>query len=165
MMAVVEEFTVTLDGIDYPVVVEDDQVVVDGRRFTVLVDDQDAVTVDGIIYEVVVEGDEVEVGADSYRLEVSGLSTRARAGESGGEVMSVADVRATLGAILAIMPGKITRIMVKEGDQVLSGEAVCVLEAMKMENELRAEGEGIVTAVHISPGDDVEKGQVLVEIE
>jgi propionyl-CoA carboxylase alpha chain len=55
--------------------------------------------------------------------------------------------------------------MVSEGQEVQKGEAVCVLEAMKMENELRAERDGIVKAVHVKPGDDVEKDQVLVEIE
>jgi propionyl-CoA carboxylase alpha chain len=63
------------------------------------------------------------------------------------------------------MPGKITRVMVADGQDVQQGEAVCVLEAMKMENELRAERDGVVKVVHVKPGDDVEKGQVLVEIE
>ncbi|MBN1179749.1 MAG: biotin/lipoyl-binding protein, partial [Anaerolineae bacterium] len=42
---------------------------------------------------------------------------------------------------------------------------VCVLEAMKMENELQARQSGTVKAVHVSPGNDVEKDQVLVEVE
>ena len=46
-----------------------------------------------------------------------------------------------------------------------TGEAVCVLEAMKMENELRSERDGVVKTVHVKPGDDVEKDQVLVEVE
>jgi biotin carboxyl carrier protein len=63
------------------------------------------------------------------------------------------------------MPGKITRVMVAPGQDVQRGDAVCVLEAMKMENELRAERGGVVKAVHVKPGDDVEKDQVLVEVE
>jgi biotin carboxyl carrier protein len=63
------------------------------------------------------------------------------------------------------MPGQVTRVMVVEGQEVEENEAVCVLEAMKMENELRADRGGVVKAVHVAPGDDVEKGQVLVEIE
>ena len=63
------------------------------------------------------------------------------------------------------MPGKIIRVMVEVGQQVEEGEPVCVLEAMKMENELYARQSGSVQAVHVKPGDDVEKNQVLVEIE
>jgi pyruvate carboxylase subunit B len=63
------------------------------------------------------------------------------------------------------MPGQIIRVMVEQGQEVQNGEPVCVLEAMKMENELHAHQDGVVKAVHVQPGDDVEKDQVLVEIE
>jgi len=78
--------------------------------------------------------------------------------------LPVADREVGAGAVMAIMPGKITRVMVEKGDEVEDGEAVCILEAMKMENELRVEAGGVVTAVHVKPGDDVEKNQVLVEV-
>lgn len=58
-----------------------------------------------------------------------------------------------------------SRVVVEEGQEVQDGEPVCVLEAMKMENELHAPWGGLVKAVHVKPGDDVEKAQVLVEIE
>ena len=67
--------------------------------------------------------------------------------------------------VLAIMPGKIIRVMVEVGDSVEEGQPVCVLEAMKMENELHARQAGTVKAVCVKPGDDVEKDQVLAEIE
>jgi biotin carboxyl carrier protein len=67
--------------------------------------------------------------------------------------------------VLAIMPGKIIRVMVGVGDSVEEGQPVCVLEAMKMENELHARLAGTVKAVYVKPGDDVEKDQVLAEIE
>jgi len=57
------------------------------------------------------------------------------------------------------------REMVEVGQQVEEGEPVCVLEAMKMENELHARQSGTVRVVHAKPGDDVEKDQVLTEIE
>jgi len=69
------------------------------------------------------------------------------------------------GAVLAVMPGKVVRVMVEPGQEVQEGDSVCVLEAMKMENELLAGRSGTVRAVHAKPGDDVEKDQVLVEIE
>jgi len=67
--------------------------------------------------------------------------------------------------LLAPMPGLIVRVEVKTGDIVTPGQALIVMEAMKMENELRATGAGTVKAVRVSQGDAVEKGAVLVELE
>ncbi|HEV2290357.1 MAG TPA: biotin/lipoyl-containing protein [Gemmatimonadales bacterium] len=63
----------------------------------------------------------------------------------------------------APMPGLVVRVPVGVGDTVAAGAGVVVLEAMKMENELRAQAGGRVSAVHVRPGQAVEKGQVLVE--
>jgi pyruvate carboxylase subunit B len=65
--------------------------------------------------------------------------------------------------IKAPMPGLVVRIQVEAGQSVASGAGVVVLEAMKMENELRAAAPGVVAAVRVRPGEAVEKGQVLVE--
>ncbi|MGD2176990.1 MAG: biotin/lipoyl-binding protein, partial [Anaerolineae bacterium] len=137
---------------------------VNGRPFTVEVAEDGAVLVDGISHDVTVEGATVTVGEESYAMEVTGLSL-GRATPAAVGLAVPAEVEAGAGAVVAIMPGKITRVMVADGQDVQQGEAVCVLEAMKMENELRAERDGVVKVVHVKPGDDVEKGQVLVEIE
>jgi biotin carboxyl carrier protein len=63
------------------------------------------------------------------------------------------------------MPGKIIRVLATEGAQVAEGDVICILEAMKMENELKAPKDGVVKALHIEPGQDVEMGAVLAEIE
>ncbi len=63
------------------------------------------------------------------------------------------------------MPGKVIRLLVAEEDEVQEGGVVVILEAMKMENELRADRSGMVKQVAVAPGDDVELGQVLVVIE
>jgi biotin carboxyl carrier protein len=68
-------------------------------------------------------------------------------------------------SVRAPMPGLIVRIDVKPGDHVAAGQGVAAMEAMKMENELRAPAEGKVRAVHVSTGQAVEKGTVLVEFE
>ena len=67
--------------------------------------------------------------------------------------------------VKAPMPGLIVRIDVREGDQVAAGQGVMAMEAMKMENELRAPGAGKVKAVHAKIGQAVEKGTLLVEFE
>jgi pyruvate carboxylase subunit B len=63
------------------------------------------------------------------------------------------------------MPGMIVRLNVKEGDQVRAGQGLVVMEAMKMENELRAAASGTVLRVLVSPGNAVEKGAILLEME
>lgn len=65
----------------------------------------------------------------------------------------------------APMPGLVVRIAVEEGSKVEAGSPLVVLEAMKMENELRATGPAVVKGVKVKPGQPVEKGQVLVEFE
>jgi biotin carboxyl carrier protein len=66
--------------------------------------------------------------------------------------------------IVAPMPGMVVKIEVGEGDRVEAGQGVAIVEAMKMENELRASGAGVVTRVRVKAGDAVEKDQVLVEL-
>ncbi len=66
--------------------------------------------------------------------------------------------------IKAPMPGLVTRIEVAAGDTVRAGQGVVVIEAMKMENELRADADGIVEQVLVAPGQAVEKGTVLVQM-
>jgi biotin carboxyl carrier protein len=65
--------------------------------------------------------------------------------------------------IKAPMPGLIFDIKVKEGDEVKKGDAVLILEAMKMENILKSPGDGIVKAIKIKKGQSVEKNQVLIQ--
>ena len=68
------------------------------------------------------------------------------------------------GRIKAPIPGLVTRILVQAGDQVQAEQPVIVLEAMKMENEIRAPFDGVVRSVAISPGETVIRGAVLAEI-
>jgi len=65
----------------------------------------------------------------------------------------------------APIPGKVVAVKVAPGDEVEAGQAVVVLEAMKMENELAAEQAGRVARVNVEPGATVETGAVLVELE
>jgi pyruvate carboxylase subunit B len=63
------------------------------------------------------------------------------------------------------MPGLVLRVHVAPGQQVAVGAGLIVLEAMKMENELKAAAAGVVKVVRVQAGEAVEKGQVLVEFE
>lgn len=157
------EFTVTMDGVEYVVVAKGKKITINGRPFTVETGHDGLVLVDGIAYDVVLEEDRAQVGDDSYTVDVTGLSLRSgRPAAATGRVPAPADPGD--GAVVAIMPGKVTRVLVEEGQAVEEGEPVCVLEAMKMENELRTDRAGMVGSVHVKPGEDVEKGQVLIDI-
>ncbi len=99
---------------------------------------------------------------DGYRFEAEALDERTRA---------IRDLSAATAApagpapILAPMPGLIVRISVKAGDTVEAGQGVVVMEAMKMENELRATAAGTVRSVEVTAGTAVEKGALLVALE
>ena len=67
--------------------------------------------------------------------------------------------------LLAPMPGRIVQVSIAIGQELYPGDEVLSLEAMKMENVLKAEGTGIVKSILIAPGQVVEKGSVLVEFE
>jgi acetyl/propionyl-CoA carboxylase alpha subunit len=63
------------------------------------------------------------------------------------------------------MPGKVVKVLVEEGQTVEPGAGVIIIEAMKMENELRCRNGGKVKAIHVNTGQAVEGGVVLIEIE
>ena len=63
------------------------------------------------------------------------------------------------------MPGIIVSVSVAAGDQVVTGDEVCVLEAMKMRQSLRADWTGVVRAVYVGPGDQVLSGDAILELE
>ena len=62
------------------------------------------------------------------------------------------------------MPGIIISVSVEVGAQVVTGDDVCVLEAMKMQQTLRADWSGVVSAVHVQPGQQVSEGDPIVEL-
>jgi biotin carboxyl carrier protein len=67
--------------------------------------------------------------------------------------------------LVAPMPGKVVRVLVKGGDVIAARQPVIVVEAMKMENELRAAREGTVAEIHVSEGMSVDAGTLLVVIQ
>ncbi len=65
----------------------------------------------------------------------------------------------------APMPGLVLEIKVKVGDQVMEGDPMLVLEAMKMENVIKSPGDGIIKEILVNQGDKVNKAQVLIDME
>jgi pyruvate carboxylase subunit B len=102
------------------------------------------------------------LGAVGERVEVEAVDDRTRAiraltGKKGGGGGG--------GVVRAPMPGLVVRVPVSEGQKVAAGAGLVVVEAMKMENELKATHPGIVKKVHVTPGSVVEKGAPLVTLE
>jgi biotin carboxyl carrier protein len=67
--------------------------------------------------------------------------------------------------IVAPMPGKIVRVLAATGDAVHAGQPLIVVEAMKMENELRAVHAGTIVGIHVKEGASVEAGALLIDIQ
>jgi len=120
------------------------------------------VRVGGRVFDMVVDGTSpnLQVFASGRRAAVSVESAHQRAAagvRSGGKATST-------GLVTSPMPGKVVKVLVKEGDEVEPGRPLIVVEAMKMENELVAEAAGTVKKVHVQTGDAVEGGAPLVTI-
>ena len=62
------------------------------------------------------------------------------------------------------MPGVVLKVLVDEGDMVEAGDAVMIIEAMKMENEIKAPASGTVKKIHVENGESVNTGDPLIEI-
>ncbi len=173
------DMKLTLDGHEFDVQVEEGAVVVDGQRYQVAVkgsglkrtatvngraipvdlsepedDGGRTANVEGKVWQVRATGG-ASVVTPAVRPEPAATTTPARA----------AAPRPSRGAVTAQMAGRILRIDVKPGDQVEANALLLILEAMKMENEIRSPRAGTVKSVPIGVGDRVNSGDPLVEFE
>lgn len=151
------------------VVVDGDQLRVDGAEHTAHLESvpgtpEQRVLVDGVATSVAV--DRFEEG--SWRLvHLGAVHDLAIEDERSRHIRSLVGgggSAAAGGVLKAPMPGLVVRIQVAVGDRVEPGSALVVLEAMKMENELKAITAGVITAVRVAVGAAVEKGAVLLEM-
>ena len=109
----------------------------------------------GTTREVLVDGFRFVVEIESERL--AALRERATRGRAAGTHGGPLDVR-------AIIPGKVASVSVAPGDTVVAGQQLLVVEAMKMQNELRAPRDGTIDRVGVTPGVNIEVGDLLVVI-
>ncbi len=163
-------YFVSHDGREVEVVVDGDRITLDGRTVEATLTPipgtplrQLLVGERRYIMPLVGEGQgrwSVGWRGEQWGLEVLDERTRHIRSLTGGG----AD-RAGGGVLRAPMPGLVVRVAVAPGQAVAAGAGVVVLEAMKMENELKAAGPGVVRTVRVEAGMAVEKGQVLVEFD
>jgi biotin carboxyl carrier protein len=111
-----------------------------------------SILLEGRSYEVRVVGDEVAIGP--YRTTVQRWKRGGGSAEAQGRAV-----------ISAPMPGKVVRVLAAPDDEVAEGQGIVVVEAMKMQNEMKAPRAGRVVSVSVKAGDTVNAGTVLAEIE
>jgi biotin carboxyl carrier protein len=99
---------------------------------------------------------EISFGDRTVQLEVHDpLALRGRRGD---------EDLAGSGNVTAMMPGRVVKVMVGDGDEVRKGTPLLILEAMKMQNEIQSPRDGTVSKVHVADGQTVESGASLVTI-
>jgi len=108
--------------------------------------------VDGKVYEVWIESDESK----------SALNTPDSPGKNTGKKISPLATQSSA-ALRSPIPGVILTVSVQPGDQVVYGQELCILEAMKMKNPIRSPREGEIAAVRISHGQTVKHNDILIE--
>ena len=139
------------------------RVQIDDRWYTVEVDDIETDPV-----RVLVDGEPVDVHTGRAIDEAVAPGPRAVEAAHEAPTRSPPPPAPTSGALRTFstpMPGTIMSVAVKQGDQVVTGDEVCVLEAMKMQQVLRADWSGIVRSVLVQPGQQVMDGDPIVELE
>lgn len=162
------KYFVTLGGRELEVEVDGDHVVVNGERLPASLTSIPGSPVRQLLlagrsYAMPIE----PAGSGRWRLSVHGEQHEADVvDERTRHIRSLTgDTRKAAGAgtLKAPMPGLVVRVQVEPGQEVAAGMPVIVLEAMKMENQLKAAAAARVAAVRVQAGQAVEKGQVLLE--
>jgi pyruvate carboxylase subunit B len=182
-------FNVILDGEEYEVqtVGEPGTVVLDGQRFEGTVErpskDRRVISMGESRYDVkVVEGEVsegtfyLELAGERIKVQLSQISMRtvrapvvtkkkAKVRKKAEKDEDDEDDEISGEGIRAPMPGRVVEVFVEAGEEVEAGDVVLILEAMKMENELRSPGKATVKSVNVKPGDMVAGNQLLVALD
>lgn len=134
------------------VVLDGAKVEVDARRIGGAV----SLRIGDRVHDVLSAGsDEVQIAVGSARTVATIASERAGQKRGAGAAKNAKELRAP-------MPGRVVRVLVKAGDAVVAGQPLVVIEAMKMENELRAGAAATVASVHVAEGASVEGRALLI---
>ena len=151
------KFTLMLEGQAYELERRDGVMVVNGVEFSCTGKDSQ-VLIGGTPHAVKLAAGSAEVDGIAYSAEVQGLEEPKATGRVRRATHAAAE---EAGAVTAVMPGLILKILKKEGDRVEVGDTVIILEAMKMQNDLQARTAGVITQMNVKQGENVEMRQVL----
>jgi biotin carboxyl carrier protein len=141
------------------------EVRVDGRRAdvdVVVLGAQLSVRIDGKVKDLTTEGSPPDLGAiaSGHRAYVRVESDRQRAADAAKRGARASNEK----QVMSPMPGRVVKVLVGKGDAVIVGQPLVVMEAMKMENEIRAKTAGTIAEVHVAEGAAVEANAKLVSL-
>ncbi len=122
----------------------------------------EAIEVEPGVWSVLVDGASFELRVNGEQFDARGLAFVVETEET-----AQARQRASRGPakIATTMPGKVIRLLVADGDTVTAGQGIVVVEAMKMQNEIKSPKDGVVKGLKAQPGSTVTAGQTLALIE
>ncbi len=163
------KYIATIDGQDFTIAIEgDDRVVVDDTPINIDFESIDGRSLFSLIlndtsHEVFVERREqryfITVAGDRYEVQVEDARLKELRELAGAKREEFGDVKIT-----APMPGLVVDVVVEKGQRISTGDGVVILEAMKMENEIRTPSPGIVENIRVSAGQAVDQDDIMVEL-
>jgi biotin carboxyl carrier protein len=121
--------------------------------------DEILLNIDGKVYNTIICSN-----TSSYSICVNGKSFDIEK-KSASQILSGSAAKKQKRDVRTSMPGKIVEILLEEGTEVDEGQAVLILEAMKMQNEIKSPQNGKITRINPKPGDSVETGALLFTVE
>jgi len=121
------------------------------------------------VYTVTVNGKSYNVEVVPGTSQVTGVSTAGQSGSGGAQAASVSPAQSGSSesggeTVTAPMPGNVFKILKNTGDQVAEGEVIIIMEAMKMEVEIKAPNEGVIQSMNLKQGDSLSAGQAIATI-
>lgn len=133
------------------------------RKYEVFVEflnpDEILLNIDGKVHNVI-----VNTNATSYSVYLNGRSYKIEK-KSALQILGPKVGKQKKINVQTSMPGRIVKVLMKEGEAVEEGQAVLILEAMKMQNEIKSPRSGLLTKIGPHPGDSVETGALLFIVE
>lgn len=163
------KFRGILDGREQEIEIEPIEggyvVTVDGTTHTV-----DCANLEASFYSLIIEGRSYEIsvrelGPDEYAVRHGGYRRTVRLVDPMAAVAGAHLVQSGTISVNAIMPGRVVKVLVEEGDEVEESQGLIVLEAMKMENEVGAPRRGVVKSLFVQPGQKLETGDKIAVVE
>jgi biotin carboxyl carrier protein len=142
---------------------------IDGREYEIEVSEPEAgvylIKHSGKIYEITVTPDSAMAASCMVRVGSSDIAVRITDPKRLRGTADADGVADGLAEIRTAMPGKVVRVLVEPGTEVEKGDGVIVVEAMKMQNELKAPKTGVIKDIRVSAGSTVSAGETLATIE
>lgn len=141
---------------------------INGNRYNVAINSLSGniadVTVNGVSYQVEMENASAPAQTSAAPVPASAVQVPSAPVQPASSAPAPVSATGQGKPVISPLPGVIIDIKVKVGDTVKAGQTIAVLEAMKMENDIQAEWDGVVTAVNASKGDSVLEGAAIVTI-